>query len=496
MAVKLAFNVVQQFSDGTGVPYSGAKLFTYTAGSTTKQTTYTESTGTTPNTDPIVLDSSGRLPQPVWLTTGVSYKFVLAPSTDTDPPGSPIWTLDNVTGINDSSSAQNEWVSGPAPTFVSATSFTLVGDQTTNFHVGRRVKGTVTAGTSYGTITASAFAAATTVTVDTTGSNPIDSGLSAISYGLLSAANFSQSIGLDAVTRQSANIASAATTILNAAGGDYVHITGTTGITAITLAQGHERTVVFDGALTLTNGASLILPGAANITTAAGDTAIFRGEAAGVVRCITFQKAIALNGKQPTRTVLTSGSGTYTTPLGATRINVRMLGGGGGGAAQNTNNGTAGNNSTFSTLTASGGAGGSSGSTANAPGGAGGAASGGDINIPGGQGGAGESLALAGYNSNGGSGAPGPFGGGGMGGNASNGTNAATNSGSGGGGGGGAANIAGGGGGAGGYVEKLFVAPSSTYVYTVGAAANGGAGGGQGGGNGAAGIAIVDEYYN
>src|SRR4029077_14096309 len=96
-----------------------------------------------------------------------------------------------------------------------------------------------------------------------------------------------------AVGVQAASIASAATVNLNSSSlqGDYVHITGVVTITAITLSQGVQRTVVFDGALTLTNGASLVLPGGANIVTAAGDTAIFRGEAAGVVRCITYFKA-------------------------------------------------------------------------------------------------------------------------------------------------------------------------------------------------------------
>lgn len=90
---------------------------------------------------------------------------------------------------------------------------------------------------------------------------------------------------------QGANIASASTVNLDTATGDYVHVTGTTSITAITLSQGREGTVVFDGVLTLTNGASLILPSAANITTAAGDSAVFRGEASGVVRCISYTKA-------------------------------------------------------------------------------------------------------------------------------------------------------------------------------------------------------------
>lgn len=90
---------------------------------------------------------------------------------------------------------------------------------------------------------------------------------------------------------EGAAIASAATVNLDTATGNFVHITGTTTITAITLAQGAERTIVFDGALTLTNGASLILPTGANITTAAGDCAVFRGEGSGVVRCVNYLRA-------------------------------------------------------------------------------------------------------------------------------------------------------------------------------------------------------------
>lgn len=88
-----------------------------------------------------------------------------------------------------------------------------------------------------------------------------------------------------------ADIASAGTINLTAATGNLVDVTGTTTITAITLADGYERTVRFTDALTLTHGVSLVLPGGSNITTAAGDFAIFRGYAAGVVRCVAYTKA-------------------------------------------------------------------------------------------------------------------------------------------------------------------------------------------------------------
>lgn len=89
------------------------------------------------------------------------------------------------------------------------------------------------------------------------------------------------------------NLASAGTVDLSTATGPFVHITGTTTITALgTMQAGAERVVVFDGALTLThNGTSLILPTGANITTAAGDSATFRSEGGGNWRCVDYTRA-------------------------------------------------------------------------------------------------------------------------------------------------------------------------------------------------------------
>lgn len=87
------------------------------------------------------------------------------------------------------------------------------------------------------------------------------------------------------------SIASASTLNVEAATGQLIDVTGTTTITAITLSEGHVRMVRFTGALTLTHGSSLVLPTAANITTAAGDVAVFAGYASGVVRCLGYTRA-------------------------------------------------------------------------------------------------------------------------------------------------------------------------------------------------------------
>lgn len=88
-----------------GIPATGAKLFTYSAGTTTKLAAYTDQSADTAFTNPIILNARGE-PQsgggsastPIWLLPGQAYKFVLAPSTDSDPPTNPIWTADNIGG--------------------------------------------------------------------------------------------------------------------------------------------------------------------------------------------------------------------------------------------------------------------------------------------------------------------------------------------------------------------------------------------------------------
>lgn len=75
---------------------------------------------------------------------------------------------------------------------------------------------------------------------------------------------------------KAANVASATNIDLGAAVGRVVDVTGTTTIASFgTVSEGVWRIVRFTGALTLTyNATSLILPGAASITTAAGDCAV------------------------------------------------------------------------------------------------------------------------------------------------------------------------------------------------------------------------------
>ncbi len=72
------------------------KIYTYGAGTTTPQDTYTTLAGNVKNSNPITLNSDGRPPQEVWLVEGFAYRFDLK-----DAAGNLIQTLDNLYGIND-----------------------------------------------------------------------------------------------------------------------------------------------------------------------------------------------------------------------------------------------------------------------------------------------------------------------------------------------------------------------------------------------------------
>lgn len=86
----------QQFFDNNGDPLSGGKLYTYVAGTTTPATTYTSISGATPRTNPIILDSAGRVSNDgTWLDASVVYKFVLKTSVDVT-----IGTWDNIAGAS------------------------------------------------------------------------------------------------------------------------------------------------------------------------------------------------------------------------------------------------------------------------------------------------------------------------------------------------------------------------------------------------------------
>lgn len=116
MAVNLSMlaGAGAQFFTDNGVILSGGLVYTYAAGTTTPQAVYTSSSGLTAHTNPIVLNSAGRVPSggEIWLTDAVAYKFVLQTSLAVV-----IATYDNITGNS----------SGVYATFAASSGSSLIG---------------------------------------------------------------------------------------------------------------------------------------------------------------------------------------------------------------------------------------------------------------------------------------------------------------------------------------------------------------------------------
>lgn len=85
----LSPNAKQQFFTSAGLLAAGYKLYTYAAGTTTPQATYSNRAGSVANANPIILDARGEAT--VYLTPGVVYDYVLKSDADVTE-----WTREGV----------------------------------------------------------------------------------------------------------------------------------------------------------------------------------------------------------------------------------------------------------------------------------------------------------------------------------------------------------------------------------------------------------------
>jgi hypothetical protein len=218
-----------QAFDDDGNPLSGGLVYTSLSGTDTPATTWTDSTGNTANTNPVVLDSRGEAS--IWFTPGTEYRI-----TVTDSTGGAIYgPIDNVAG--------SVTPSAYFATIMSGTSQTEVFDDVV-----------APGGTITGTI-------------------------------LMSGAALNMAAPV--------TVASATSTPIGAAASNNVTVSGVATITSFdNVTAGIIRYVTFSGILTLTyNATSMQLPGAANITTAAGDVGIFQSLGSGNWKCLVYQRA-------------------------------------------------------------------------------------------------------------------------------------------------------------------------------------------------------------
>ena len=138
-------------------------------------------------------------------------------------------------------------------------------------------------------------------------------------------------------------LASASTVNLASAGSNIVYISGTTAITSFgTSAETNLIYVKFLGTLTLTNNASfLLLPGFANITTAANDEAVMLNLGGGLWKCISYVPfSVSGTGAQLRQASPTlTGNPTVGNSTGASTLNLGT-GANGGTSTKTVNIGT------------------------------------------------------------------------------------------------------------------------------------------------------------
>lgn len=126
-----------QFFDNNGVILSGGKIYTYAAGTTTPQATYTSVSGSTPHANPIILDSAGRVPSgEIWLTDGLVYKFKIDTAANIL-----IGTYDNISGTASEANLTAFENSLAAPSGAGLVGYNLGAPQSDNTTVLARLRG-------------------------------------------------------------------------------------------------------------------------------------------------------------------------------------------------------------------------------------------------------------------------------------------------------------------------------------------------------------------
>lgn len=306
----LAPYLTQQFFTNNGTFNAGGTIATFAGGTNTPIATYTDVTGITPNTNPIVLNARGECA--IWLLPNTSYKFVLS-----DSSANVIWTRDNVVqaqlitlfgGID--TGAANSYILNFASPFSSYVNGEVIYWIPSNTNTGPSTLNVNGLGVIPITnIDGSALGANQIVAGQTTEVMFFNGAFQLISIGSFSGVT----IG---TFGEEVPIASATTTDLGTAPAHVVLITGTNTITSFGASANLSAPIYigrFSGVLTLTfNAATLLIPGNASIVTTPGDSFIAQYLGSGTWRIAFYQFSASGNsGNQkikPADTVIVSSA--------------------------------------------------------------------------------------------------------------------------------------------------------------------------------------------
>lgn len=309
--------LTSQFFYANGQPMAGAQLFSYQAGTSTPVATFTDSTGGTPNSNPVIGNSRGEMS--VWITNNVAYKFVLE-----DPSGNIVWTRDQVVA------AQLISLNGGVDTG-SASLYIL------NF-LSPFTTLAAFAGTPIFFTPANSNAAAPSINVNGLGvvglfnANGSPLGANQIIAGQITEIVYQSNIGgttnsgfvlmiggslqgsVVGTFGPETPIVSATTTDLGTVPAHNALVTGTTTITGFGSSASLLAPIYivrFAASLTLTNSATLTLPGNANIVTQPGDSLLAEYGGSGSWRVLAYFSALGSNNNakiKPGDTVITSST--------------------------------------------------------------------------------------------------------------------------------------------------------------------------------------------
>ena len=171
------------FYEGTGTPCSGCSLYTCLAGTTCgpspsyPKATYTDSTGQTANSNPVVLDTNGE--GDVWLSG--YYAFALY-----DQNGVLIWSRNNVSSMPALQQSSLQFIPQSATvTYIGPTSFSLPGPYTSVFPAGTAIQATISGGNIYGVVSSSSYGSNITTINVGWWSTQLNSSVSAVAAGII-----------------------------------------------------------------------------------------------------------------------------------------------------------------------------------------------------------------------------------------------------------------------------------------------------------------------